>query len=131
VLLSALARTDGGEIANVERALYEDRALLRVLAMRRTMFVAPVDTTGVLLAACSQDVAARERKRLVGFLQAPPTTSTAGSPPPSRPPSRASPRAGRPPPRRSLAGRSAVAFHAMQRLARLDRRVLLPREAVA
>jgi hypothetical protein len=54
----------------VEAALYEDRALLRVLAMRRTMFVAPVDTAAILLAACSRDVAARERKRLLAILAA-------------------------------------------------------------
>jgi Winged helix DNA-binding domain len=34
------------------------------------MFVAPVDTAAVLLAACSQDVAARERRRLIGLLEA-------------------------------------------------------------
>lgn len=70
VFLSALARMDGGAVADVERALYTDRTLLRVLAMRRTMFIAPLDTTGVLLAACSRAVADRERKRLVGLLQA-------------------------------------------------------------
>jgi len=68
VFLGALARMEGGDVATVETALYEDRALLRVLAMRRTMFVASVDTAAVLLAACSRDVAARERKRLLTIL---------------------------------------------------------------
>ena len=70
VFLSALARMRDGDVAAVERALYEERSLLRVLAMRRTMFVAPVDTAAVMLAACSRDVAARERRRLIGFLEA-------------------------------------------------------------
>jgi Winged helix DNA-binding domain len=70
VFLSALARMGDGDVGAVERALYEERSLLRVLAMRRTMFVAPVDTAAVLLAACSRDVAARERKRLLGMLAA-------------------------------------------------------------
>ncbi len=70
VFLSALARMRDGDVAAVERALYEDRSLLRVLAMRRTMFVAPVDTAAVMLAACSRDVAARERRKLIGFLEA-------------------------------------------------------------
>ena len=70
VFLSALARMERGDVEAVEQALYEDRSLLRVLAMRRTMFVAPVDTASVMLAACSRDVAARERRRLVALLEA-------------------------------------------------------------
>ena len=37
--------------------------------MRRTMFVAPGDTAAVMLAACSQDVAARERRKLLALLE--------------------------------------------------------------
>ena len=70
VYLSALARMRSGDIDAVATALYDDRELLRVLAMRRTMFVAPVDTAAVLLAACSQTVAARERRKLIGYLEA-------------------------------------------------------------
>ena len=70
VYLSAWARMHDGDVGAVSRALYDERSLLRVLAMRRTMFVAPVDTAAVLLAACSRDVAARERRRLIGLLEA-------------------------------------------------------------
>jgi hypothetical protein len=70
VFLSAWARMRDGDVACVERALYEDRALLRVLAMRRTMFVTPLDTAAVLLAACSREVAARERRKLVALVEA-------------------------------------------------------------
>ena len=70
VYLSALARMRTGDVDAVATALYDDRELLRVLAMRRTMFVAPVDTAAVLLAACSQTVAARERRKLIGYLEA-------------------------------------------------------------
>jgi hypothetical protein len=69
VFLSAWARMHDGDVAGVEQALYDDRSLLRVLAMRRTMFVAPVDTATVMLAACSQDVAARERRKLLGLIE--------------------------------------------------------------
>jgi len=68
VFLSAWARMHDGDVAGVERALYEDRSLLRLLAMRRTMFVAPVDTAAVMFAACSRDVAARERRKLLGMI---------------------------------------------------------------
>ena len=70
VFLAALARTKVGDIEAVERALYEDRSLLRVLAMRRTMFVAPVEIASLLLAACSRDVAASERAKAVALVEA-------------------------------------------------------------
>jgi hypothetical protein len=70
VFLAALARMRDGDIAAIEHALYEERSLLRVLSMRRTMFVAPAETAAVMLAACSRDVAARERRKLVGYLEA-------------------------------------------------------------
>lgn len=68
VFLSAWARMQDGDVAGLERALYEERSLVRVLAMRRTMFVAPVGTAGVLLAAASRDVAATERRRLLALV---------------------------------------------------------------
>ena len=40
----------GATVAAIERALYEERTLIRLLAMRRTMFVAPVETAPVLQA---------------------------------------------------------------------------------
>ena len=70
VFLAALARMRDGDVAAIEHALYEERSLLRVLSMRRTMFVAPAETAAVMLAACSRDVAARERRKLIGFLEA-------------------------------------------------------------
>jgi hypothetical protein len=56
--------------AEVERALYEERTLLRLMAMRRTMFVVDRDVAPVVHAACSLTVAARERKKLLGFMVA-------------------------------------------------------------
>jgi len=69
VFVSAWARMDDGDVAAVEQALYEDRTLLRVLAMRRTMFVAPVDAAVSMLAACSLAVAAGERRRLLSLIE--------------------------------------------------------------
>lgn len=70
VFLAAMARMRDGDVPAIEHALYEERELLRVLSMRRTMFVAPVETASVMLAACSRDVAARERRKLIGYLEA-------------------------------------------------------------
>ena len=69
VYLGLLARMDGGDIASVGRALYEDRTLIRLLGMRRTVFVTALDIAPVIQAACSAAVAARERRKLLGWLE--------------------------------------------------------------
>lgn len=56
----------------VERALYDERTLIRMLAMRRTMFVVDRATAPVVHAAASLGVAARERAKLVKALDRPP-----------------------------------------------------------
>jgi hypothetical protein len=71
VYLSSWARLSAPSLEIVERALYEDRELVRMLAMRRTMFVATVDDAAMLHAAASLGVARNERRRneqLVGML---------------------------------------------------------------
>jgi hypothetical protein len=55
-------------VSDVERALYDDRTLVRVMAMRRTVFVAPTPDVPVLVAGAGDDVARDERRKLVGLL---------------------------------------------------------------
>ena len=72
VYLSAWARTSDPTIEAVGRALYDDRALVRMLAMRRTMFVVPVEDAPLLHAAASLGIARTERSRaesLVALLE--------------------------------------------------------------
>ncbi|MFD8492211.1 winged helix DNA-binding domain-containing protein [Amycolatopsis sp. NPDC059657] len=69
VHLSAAARVARPEVAELERALYEDRTLVRLLGMRRTMFVLDRETAAVVQAACSADVARTERRKLVQHLE--------------------------------------------------------------
>ncbi|MEV6902721.1 winged helix DNA-binding domain-containing protein [Amycolatopsis sp. NPDC051372] len=64
VFLAAWARVPEVGVADVERALYEDRTLLRLLGMRRTMFVAEVATAALVQAGCASDIAAKQRKLL-------------------------------------------------------------------
>ena len=62
--LAALARMADGSVVDIEKALYDDRSLVRVLAMRRTVFAVPRD----LVAAChvgAADTVAREQRRLL------------------------------------------------------------------
>lgn len=64
VHLSVCARLAAPAVPAVERALYEDRTLLRLLGMRRTVFVTGLDTAAVIQAGCSADIAVKQRKLL-------------------------------------------------------------------
>jgi hypothetical protein len=68
VFLSVHARTEGVLPADIERELYEERTLVRMLGMRRTLFVVPRDLVPVVYAACTRTIAARERRRLETFI---------------------------------------------------------------
>ena len=63
VYLSAWARSRCA-VSEVDAALYEERALVRMLGMRRTVFVVPPGLAGVVQAACTDDVASRMRRQL-------------------------------------------------------------------
>lgn len=65
VFLSALARMRRPAIDAVERALYDERCLVRMLGMRRTMFVAPRELAAVVQAAATRGIAIRERRKLI------------------------------------------------------------------
>jgi winged helix DNA-binding protein len=68
VYLAARARMAVPEVTAVERALYEDRTLVRLLGMRRTMFVEPVELMPVVQAACTDAIAVQQRRLLVDLL---------------------------------------------------------------
>jgi hypothetical protein len=70
VFLSARARVDGMTSADLERALYVDRSLVKHLAMRRTLFVFPRHRLADALAVASARVAGQERRRLAQFVEA-------------------------------------------------------------
>ena len=63
VYLSAWARTGAGH-ADIEHALYAERTLVRMLGMRRTVFVVPVGLVPVIQAACTDQIAERMRRDL-------------------------------------------------------------------
>jgi hypothetical protein len=68
VYLAAWART-GADQAAVEHALYTERALVRMLGMRRTVFVVPADLVPVIQAACTDQIAERMRRDLARQVQ--------------------------------------------------------------
>jgi hypothetical protein len=68
VHLAARARMRDPRVAAVEQALYEDRTLVRILGMRRTMFVEPVELMPVVQAACTDAIAVQQRRLLLTML---------------------------------------------------------------
>ncbi len=69
VFLAAAARVKGFTNDRLEDALYERRSLVRMLGMRRTMFVVDRETAAVMDAACTQALAPGERRRLIGLIE--------------------------------------------------------------
>jgi len=65
VYLSAWARVERMAVTDLNRALYDDRSLVKHLAMRRTLFVFPRETLGHAQAGAGNRVADRERRRLI------------------------------------------------------------------
>jgi hypothetical protein len=69
VYLSVLARSSVATLADVARALYERRSMVRWMAMRRTLFVFPREDIPLVQAAVSTPLAATLRKRLISTLE--------------------------------------------------------------
>jgi Winged helix DNA-binding domain len=67
--LSVQARVDGGTRADLDRALYDDRTLVKQLAMRRTLFVFPRDLLPAAWGSASSRVAGQIGARLVKELE--------------------------------------------------------------
>ncbi|HEV2451761.1 MAG TPA: winged helix DNA-binding domain-containing protein [Streptosporangiaceae bacterium] len=69
VYLAVWTRTAGVDAAMISHTLYQERALIRMLGMRRTMFVVPAGSAPVIQAACTDEIAQRLRRLLVKRLQ--------------------------------------------------------------
>ena len=64
VYLSARARVPSATAEAVDDALYAERAVVRMLGMRRTVFVVPAPLFPLVQRACTDDVARRLRRQL-------------------------------------------------------------------
>jgi len=64
VYLSCWARVSSLAVADVDRALYDDRSLVKQLAMRRTLFVFPRDLLPAVWPSASARVAGIERAQM-------------------------------------------------------------------
>lgn len=73
VYLSVLARCPMASLSDVSAALYDARSMVKMLGMRRTMFVVPTDFAPIVQAAAGDEIAQRLRRRLLKELQTVPT----------------------------------------------------------
>ena len=69
VYLSALARVGRFRHTDLERALYEDKSLVRMLGMRRTLFVVSRDMATVIDEACTKLLVPQQRRRLIRWIE--------------------------------------------------------------
>jgi len=69
VYLSARARVTGFKQDDLEYALYEAKTLVRLLAMRRTLFVVPATMAALLQHSSTVALGGPERKRLAGWVE--------------------------------------------------------------
>lgn len=68
VYLSAWVRSPGIRREDVEDALYEDRSVVRIVGMRRTLFVVSLEVAPLLDRGCSRPIASQQRKRTVKMM---------------------------------------------------------------
>jgi len=69
VFLAARARLRNGSHAEIERVLYEERSVLRMIGMRRTMFVLNLEFAAVVHASCTEAVASSQRRRYAKLIE--------------------------------------------------------------
>lgn len=57
------------DAAALESALYEERSVLRMIGMRRTLFVLPLELAAVVQAACTETILAASRRRYAKLIE--------------------------------------------------------------
>lgn len=62
VFLAIVPRMRQPTVQKIEQALYEDREMVRMLGMRRTMFVVPTELAPTVQAATTKAIAAKQRE---------------------------------------------------------------------
>jgi DNA glycosylase AlkZ-like len=69
VYLGLRARVSGLTPDTLATTLYDERTLLKILGMRRTMFVTPVDVAAVIQAGVTHALYGAQRRRLIGMIR--------------------------------------------------------------
>ena len=68
LFLQGRARVASSSPASMEHEMYDEPAVLRLLAMRRTLFLASLDDVPMIHAAASRAISEAERRRTLGML---------------------------------------------------------------
>lgn len=69
VFLAARARLKDPSVGAIERALYEERSVVRMLGMRRTVFVVPAQLAAVVQASSTRAIVPAQRRLLVKHVE--------------------------------------------------------------
>lgn len=69
VYLAAWSRIPGITSDDVASSLYDDREVMRLYGMRKTLFVVTLEVAPVMNAACARKAAVAERKRLIKLIE--------------------------------------------------------------
>ena len=69
VFLGLTARVRDATVESIEHELYEARSVVRMLGMRRTVHVVPVELVPIVHASSTRAIAARERKRWLDLIE--------------------------------------------------------------
>jgi len=69
VFLGLRARVRDATVESIEREMYDVRSIVRMLGMRRTVHVVPVDLVPIVHASSTRAIAARERKRWLALVE--------------------------------------------------------------
>jgi hypothetical protein len=68
LFMQARARMERSSSTAIEHAIYEERSVLRILAMRRTLFLAPLADVALIHAAASRAVSVTERRQTIKLI---------------------------------------------------------------
>lgn len=69
MFLAARSRMRSSDVETIERSLYVERSVARVLGMRRTVFAEPAGLVPVVQAACARALVPGERRNVVKMLE--------------------------------------------------------------
>lgn len=69
VFLSVWARAHGVTPADIEDALYSEKAIVRILGMRRTMWVVPSNLASIVNASSTVALQDRERRKTAEMIE--------------------------------------------------------------
>jgi hypothetical protein len=69
VFLSCWARVEGFRVEDLDEAMYDRKSLIRMLGMRRTLFVQSPEMAAIMNDSCTRHLAPPQRSRLISMIE--------------------------------------------------------------